>query len=180
MKKILAILTALVLIVAAAAALAEETPFTFRNGVTFIMDMPAVMGTEAGRPEIDTERTRGGIVFDEAEYENVTEGGVRADLEYLFIGNCLVAIRVKYDDGRMNYDALTADLRAKYGEPATADAAKLGKAIWAVDDDGFLKPGAGAFTAGNLTVIVERAYDDDGDEIEVTYLDMSAAYVTAP
>ncbi len=177
MKKAFAILTALMMVFGAA-AIAEEPPFTFRNGVTFNMDMPAVMETEAGNPEIDNENTHGGILFAEAEYENVTENGVQADLEYLFIGNCLVAIRVKYDHGRMNYDTLMADFTAKYGEAGAADSAALGNAVYAVDDDGRLKADAKAFTAGDLTVIVEREPDDDGEEIEVTFLDMTAAYIT--
>ena len=177
MKKMAAVLMAF-LMAFAAAAQAEDNAFTFRNGVTFNMDMPAVMETESGRAEIDNEHTRGGIEFTKAEYEDVTENGVQADLEYLFIGNCLIAVRVKYDDGRMNYDSLMKDLTSKYGEAAAVDTAVLGNGIFAVDDDGVLNADTRAFPSGGLMVIVEREKDDDGDEIEITYLDMTAAYIT--
>ena len=143
------------------------------------MSMSAVMGTETGRAEIDDEHTHGGITFTKAEYEHITENGVQADLEYLFIGDSLVAVRVKYDDVRMNYDALMNDLASKYGEAAAIDTEALGNGIYAVDDDGILKPDSRAFTADGLMIIVEREKDDDGDEIEITYLDMTAEYITA-
>ena len=178
MKKLTAALMAFLMIFAAAAQ-AEETAFTFRNGVTFHMDMSAVTAAEPGRAETESERTRGGIVFTKAEYEDVTENGAQADLEYLFLENSLVAVRVKYDHGRMNYEALMKDLISKYGEAAAADKAALGSGVFAVDDDGSVKPDARAFTSGGLTVVVEREKDDDGEEIEITYLDMTAAYFTA-
>ena len=177
MKKLAAALLAFLMIFSVT-TMAENTAFTFRNGVTFQMDMSAVMGTESGRADIDDEHTRGGIKYTKAEYENVTENGVTADLEYLFIDNSLIAIRVKYDDGRMNYDVLMNDLTSKYGEAAAVDTAALGNAIYAVDEDGRLNADSRAFTSGSLMVIVEREKDDDGDEIEITYLDMTAAYIT--
>ena len=54
----------------------------------------------------------------------------------------------------------------------------LGNGIYVLDDDGRLKPDTMAFTSGDLMVIVEREKDDDGDEIAITYLDMTAAYIT--
>ena len=152
------------------------SPITHRLAVE--ADIPAVMETESGHAEIDNEDTRGGIEFTKAEYEDVTENGVKADLEYLFIGNCLIAVRVSYDEGRMNYDSLMKDLTSKYGEAAAVDTAVLGNGIYVLDDDGRLKPDTMAFTSGDLMVIVEREKDDDGDEIAITYLDMTAAYIT--
>ena len=64
----------------------------------------------------------------------------------------------------------------KYG--AVGEAAVLGNGIYVLDDDGRLKPDTMAFTSGDLMVIVEREKDDDGDEIAITYLDMTAAYIT--
>lgn len=178
MKKIAAALIALLMFLTGT-AMAEENAFTFRNGVTFQMDMQAVMNTESGRAETDNEHTRGGIEFAKAEYDDVTENGVQADLEYLFIGNSLVAVRVKYEDGRMNYDQLMKDLASRYGEAGAVDTAALGNGIYAVDDDGSLSSDSRAFTSDGLTVVVERERDDEGDEIEITYLDMTAAYITA-
>ena len=180
MKKLVATLIVFLMVfaVTAQAEEANENVFTFRNGVTFKMDIPAVMETESGHAEIDNEDTRGGIEFTKAEYEDVTENGVKADLEYLFIGNCLIAVRVSYDEGRMNYDSLMKDLTSKYGEAAAVDTAVLGNGIYVLDDDGRLKPDTMAFTSGDLMVIVEREKDDDGDEIAITYLDMTAAYIT--
>jgi hypothetical protein len=78
----------------------------------------------------------------------------------------------------MNYDLLMNGLAAQYGEAAPVDTAALGNGVYAVDDDGWLSSDARAFTSGGLTVIVEREWDDDGEEITVTYLDMTAAYIT--
>ena len=76
MKKTLAILTALVMVFAATAALADEPAFpTFSYGVQFNMDMDQVMKlVPITRYEIDNEKTRGSVEFAELEYENVTDG----------------------------------------------------------------------------------------------------------
>ena len=71
MKKILAIVMALAMVFAAATVLAEENTFTFRNGVTFGLNMDQVMDTETGMYEIENEHTRGLVTFDELEYEQL-------------------------------------------------------------------------------------------------------------
>ena len=175
MKKTFSILVALMMILTAAAALAEATPFTFRNGVTFGMNMDDVIATESVRyHEIDRNHTHGPVDFMELEYEHITENGVRADLKYLFVGNELVAIRVGYDSWAISFQQLEADLTAKYGPAAaTVDLNALGNGIFAVDDDGRLERRAEAFVSGNVMIVLEQ----DGDDIDLTYVDLSAANI---
>ncbi len=175
MKKMTAALVTLmmVLTLAMTAAAAEETAFTFRNNVSFGMNMDDVMATETGRYEIDTDHTRGGVTFRELEYEHTSDHNVRAELKYLFVGNELVAFRLNYETWDISYEQLRADLTAKYGEAGAVDLAKLGKGIYAVDDDGRLERNAEAIVNGNLMIVLEHDHDD----IEVTFIDLNAGYI---
>ena len=177
MKKLLAALMALMMVfaVAATAFAEEENGFTFRNGVRFQMNMDQVMAAETGRYEIEEEHDLGGIGFWELEYEDTTENDVRADLKYLFVGNELVAIRVNYETRDISYEQVKANLTAKFGEAAAVDTALLGKGIYAVDDDGRLEKKAEAIVNGSLMIVIEL----DEDDIDVTFVDLNAAYVTA-
>ena len=173
MKKILAIVTVLAMVFTAATVLAEGNAFTFRNGVTFGMNMDQVMATETGRYEIDSEHTRGAVTFAELEYEHVTVDDKPADLTYLFVGNELVAIRVNLEEYATTFDQAKADLSAKYGECAPVDLAKLGNGIYAVDDDGRPEFGAESAVQGNVAVVLEL----DEDDIDVTFVDLAAGYI---
>ena len=173
MKKMLAILMALAMAVATTAALAEENAFTFRNGITFGMNMDQVMAAETGRYEIDNENTHGPVSFAELEYEHVTVDNKPADLKYYFVGNELVAIRVDFEERAVTFDQAKADLTALAGETAPVDLAKLANGIYAVDDDGRLEAKAEAITTGNVMIIIE----EDKDEVDVTFVDLNAAYV---
>ena len=173
MKKILAIVTVLAMVFTAATVLAEGNAFTFRNGVTFGMNMDQVMATETGRYEIDSEHTRGAVTFAELEYEHVTVDDKPADLTYLFVGNELVAIRVNLEEHATTFDQAKADLSAKYGECAPVDLAKLGNGIYAVDDDGRFEGRAEAIISGNVMIIIEA----DEEDVDVTYVDLNAAYI---
>ena len=174
MKKLFAILTALCMLLSAA-ALAEAPAFTLRNGITFGLNMDQIMSAEPTRyHEIDTEHTRG-ITFDTLEYENVTENGARADLTYFFVGNELVALRVEHEARDISYDALKTLLTNTYGESAPVDLTKLGNGVYAVDDDGRLEARAEAWISGQVMIVLEQ----DEDDLAVTYVDLSAVYVTA-
>ena len=173
MKKILAIVTVLAMVFTAATVLAEGNAFTFRNGVTFGMNMDQVMATETGRYEIDSEHTHGAVTFAELEYEHVTVDDKPADLTYLFVGNELVAIRVNLEEYATTFDQAKADLSAKYGECAPVDLAKLGNGIYAVDDDGRFEGRAEAIISGNVMIIIEA----DEEDVDVTYIDLNAAYI---
>ena len=175
MKKILAILMALAMVIAATAALAEENAFTFHNGITFGMNMDQVMAAENGRYEIDNEHTHGPVDFAELEYENVMVDNKPADLKYLFVGNELVAIRVNFEERAISFDQAKADLAALSGEAAPVDLAKLANGIYAVDDDGRLQPKAEAIISGNVMIIIEA----DEDDVDVTFVDLNAAYINA-
>ena len=178
MKKLIAILLILSVTFALAVTAAhadEATSWVFRNGIEFNMDMDQVIEKE-NRPgyEIDNWDMRGPFEFSELEYENVTAEGMRADIHYLFIGNSLVAFRFDFADGT-RYDDVKAMLAA-YGEAVPFDAARILNGRFAVDDDGDLKDCREMIEANGLTIVLER--DHDGD-VEVTFLDMTAAYITA-
>ena len=176
MKKLLALLTVLCLIIAAVAAFAENdgvAPVTVRNGVTFGMTPDQVIAAEGNaRFERDIERTWG-PTFTEIEFENVNDNGMRADVKYFFVDNALVAVRMNYSTRQVSFREMLDRLAAVYGEPAALDAAALGNAVFAVDDDGRPEYGAMAFTAGDAVIVVEQ----DEDDIDVTFLDLTAAYV---
>ena len=179
MKKLIATLMALTLVitVAATAALAEESvQWVFRGGVEFDMDMEQVMELE-NRPkyEIESEKTRGTVEFYELEYEDIVEEGIKYDLKYLFVGNSLVAIHYDFDDG-VSYDTIKGKLAA-YGEAVPFDAAAIGNGKYAVDDDGDLKDCVEMINAGDgLIIVLER--DKDGD-VDVTFVNVNAAYINA-
>ena len=179
MKKFFAILTALCLLCTAVLALADEAAApALRSGVTFGMTPEQVLAAEpSARYEFDRENTRGGVNFVELEYEDVTEDGVPADLTYLFVNNALVAIRLSYDteDYGVSYDRIQAGLTNAYGASAPLDMAALGLGIYAVDDDGIPEGTVEVWTAEGMMIILER----DRDDIDVTYVDLTAAYLAA-
>ena len=173
MKKILAIVMILAMVFTAVTVLAEENAFSYRNGVTFGMNMDQVMETETGLYEIDSEHTRGPVTFDELEYEHVSVNDKPADLTYLFVGNELVAIRIDLEEYAATFDQVKAALTEKYGESAPVDLARLGNGIYAVDDDGRLERKAEAIVYGNVMIIIEA----DEDDVDVTFVDLNAAYI---
>ncbi len=181
MKKLLTLLTALCMLfsVAALAENAEAKVFTFRNNVTFGMTMEEVVATEApARWETDRERISPSLTFDIVEFEDVTEGGARVDLGYLFVDNKLVMISVKYEDNTMDAQRLKDSLTGLYGESvALSDPAVLGNAVYGLDDDGRLEHPAEIRQVPemNLCIVLEQ----DEEDLKLTYIDMSAPYVSA-
>lgn len=180
MKKLIGtlLILSLAFAVAITAALAEEpaTPILI-DGVEFNMDMDQVMQlVNRPNPEIDSERTRGGVEFTELEYEHVSDpDGFAADIKFLFVGNSLVAIHYDMADGS-SYENVRVALVSTYGEAVPFDAAKIGSGRYAIDDDGDLKDCREMIEAGNLIIVLER--DHDGD-VDVTFLDMAAAYINS-
>ena len=173
MKKLFAVLVALCLVLSMA-ALAEATVFVFRNGVQFGMPQKDVTATEGNaRYEVDTEHTNGPVAFTEVEYENVDIEGVKGDVTYMFIEDALVAIRVDYDDKAVSFDEIDKAMTDAYGEGEALDAKALGNAVYAVDDDGRPEARAKLWKNGDAAVVVEQ----DGDDVDVTYVDMTAPYV---
>ena len=176
-KKLFAVCTALIMLFTAA-AFAETAPFTIRGSITFGMNMDDVMAAETARyHEIDNEHTLGPVDFTELEYENVTENGMRADLKYLFVGNELVAVQLNYDteDRGVSYQQIKDGLVKEYGEPGALDLAALGNGIYAVDDEGRPEGRIEVWLTGNVMIVLER----DDDDVDVTYVDLTAAYVMA-
>ena len=175
MKKTLAILAALVMVFAAVASLAEEPAArTFVAGVQFNMDMDQVMElVNLPNPEIDREKTRGTTEFWELDYENVrSDDGYVADIKFVFVGNCLVAIHFDMTDGT-SYETAKAAFTG-YGEAVPFDAAKIGNARFVIDDDGDLKDCREMIEAEGVTIVLEQ--DHDGD-VDITILDPTAAYI---
>ena len=177
MKKLLAALMALTLIVTAGAvALAEETAVpTFANGIQFNMDLDQVREMlNLPNPEVDKE-VRGTTEFWELEYENVVsaDDGFVADIKYLFVGNGLVAFHMDMADGT-GYDNVKDALTREFGEAVPFDAAKIGNAKFVIDDDGDLKDCLEMIEANGLTIVLEL--DHDGD-VDVTFFDPTAAYI---
>ena len=176
MKKAIAILAALVLMLASVSGLAEETEVpTFTGGVQFNMDMDQVMQI-INRPnyEIESERTRGTVEFYELEYEDFPAAeGCTADVTYLFVGNSLIAIRFDMADG-VGYEQAKVLFTAEYGDAVPFDAALIGNGRYAIDDDGDLKDCREMIVAEGFVVVLEQ--DHDGD-VDVTILDTTAAYI---
>lgn len=179
MKKLLTVLVVLLLAASAIAAAPpeEQEAFTFRNGVVFGMSMEEVIATETVRyHEIDHEHTHGPVSFVEVEYEHVRENDIRADLEYLFENDRLVAIRLGYETRDISYEQLKTELTERYGEAGEVDLELLGNGIYAVDDDGRLEGDPEAIVYGTVMIILEL----DEDDIDVTYVDLNADYIQMP
>ena len=179
MKKLIAILLTLCMLCTGVMAFADELPeedvFTFRNGITFGMNLDDVIAAEASwYHDIDFEDTRGRVSFTELEYENIREDGIRADLTYLFVEDELVAIRLGYETRDIRYNTLKYKLESKYGTAVAVDRTALGNGIYAVDDDGRLERNAKAITFDNVMIVIEQ----DDDDIDVTFIDLNAAYIT--
>ncbi len=177
MKKMIAALLTLSLVFAVAmTALAEEpVKWTFMNGIEFDMDMDQVMELAAlPNPEIESQKMRGPTEFYELEYDKVTDAeGLTAELKFFFVGNGLVAFHADCVDGT-GYDAVRENLVRVYGEAVPFDAAKIGNARFVIDDDGELEDCREMIEADGLTIVLEQ--DRDGD-VDVTFLDMTAAYI---
>lgn len=157
-------------------SVAEGEPvFTFGNGITFGMSQEEVIAAETGRYEIDYERTRGPVDFVEVEYERATVENIPAEVKYLFAEDQLAAIRVNFETRDVSLFEVRAYLTATYGPEGPVDLTLLGNGVYAVDDDGRLKRNAVAYVTGNVMLILEP----DGDDIDITAVDLTAGYINA-
>ena len=177
MKKLTAALMALMMVFALVCAAAENAePFTFRNGIAFGMSMEEVLAAETEQVhEIDTEHTHGPVTFAEAEYEHIRENDVPADIKYLFVEDKLVAIRMEFETRDIAYETVKADLAAQGGEFTALDLALLGNGIFAVDDDGTPEQNTVMLQQGDVMIVLEL--DADGEDIDVTIVDLTAEYI---
>ena len=149
----------------------------FKTGAAFGMNMDDVI-TVLGRAayKIENDDTLGPVDFTELEYENVTVDGKHADEHYMFVENELVAIRICFEKGILTFDQARQDLTAMYGEFQDVDLSALSNGVYAVDDDGKLEgQAAGTVVDDEMMVVI---MEDDG-EVEVTFLDLTAAYILA-
>ena len=175
MKKLLAIVMTLCLMISVAAFAEESAPFVIKDGITFGMnqkDLTAAFG--GARYETDVENTHGGVSFIEMELENQTVNGLQADVKYLLSDDQLAAVHVDYKEFPGIYDKVKATLAEAYGESAPVDTTLLGKGIFAVDDDGRLDDPAECWISGNVMIILEKDYDGD---VDVFLVDLAAAYI---
>ena len=126
--------------------------------------------------EIENELAQGPVTFSELKYDNVEVDGKKADTHYLFVGNELVAVRVCFKDGAVTFDQAVADLAEVHGQGAIdVDWAALGNGVYAVSKDGKLEGRAAAIAADGLMIVIGEL----PDEVEVTFLDLAAAYILA-
>ncbi len=180
-KKLISALLALALLIlsiAATASLAEEpAPRTFMGGIQFNMDMEQVMEIiNLPDYEIEEEKNRGNTEFWELEYEDVKgEDDLIADITFLFVGNSLVAFHYDMAEGT-SYDDIRNRLAESCGALIPFDASKIGNGKYAIDGGGDLKDCTEMVEIEGLTIVLEK--DRDGD-VEITFLDMTAAYINA-
>ena len=183
MKKLIATLVALMMVlgVAACALAEEETRQTIVGNVQFDMDMDQVMQQVESlltttKKAIEGPKMRGTTEFYELEDEDVDDAeGSPADIKYLFVGNGLVAVHLDMADGT-DYEKVKATLVKDASEAVPFDAAKIGNGKFAIDDDGDLKDCKEMIEREGLTIILEQ--DKDGD-VDVTFLNPAAAYINA-
>ena len=183
MKRMIAVLTVLCLLCACCAALAEapaaaaQEKLTLGNGVQFGMSQAEVTAIAGTPNETDREDVKGQFTFTELEYKNVAIplfDNATIDVTYLFVSDKLVAVRFDFDARSMAYEAVKEAVATK-GESVALDYALLGNGIYAVDDDGTPELNALAYIdeAHNVLSVIEA----DGDDIEITVLDLSADYI---
>jgi len=183
MKKIIAVLTVLCLLCASFAALAEapaaEEKAAFENGVKFGMSQAEVVAIEGAPNEKDVEHTKGPVTFTELEYKKVPDtmlDNATVDRKYLFVEDKLVAVRFDIETRNISYEKVKEALSAK-GEFTALDIAILGNGIYAVDDDGTPELNVLAFVDAERKIMTILELDDDGDDIDVTIVDLSADYI---
>ena len=183
MKKLIAVLAVLCLLCASVAALAEapaaEEPVAFANGIKFGMDQNDVIAIEGVPHDMDYDHTAGAVVFSKLEYKNVPDtlfDGAAVDKKYLFVDDKLVAICFDIEVRSIAYEKVLEAVAAK-GELGELDYGILGNGIYAIDDDGTPEANMVSYTdtVHNILIIVEL--DKDGDDIDVTILDMNADYL---
>ena len=181
MKKLVAVLTVLCLLCAAFSALAEATAekeeLVFSNGVKFGMTEDEVIAIEGNPRERDIDHTYGSVTFRTLEYERVPDplfDNKAVDRDYLFVDGKLVAVRIGLHTWDVPYEKVKSTLAA-HGEFGNLDAAVIGNGIYAVDDDGRAEWNVAALVDGNVMTVLEL--DEDGEDIDVTIVDLTAAYI---
>ena len=172
MKKTIAVILALtaVLTLGMTAFAQEAEAPAFTGGVQFGMNMDQVKQL-INLPgfKVDRENHKG-TEYSELEYKrmDICEGFL-ADVTFIFAGNSLVAIH--YEMGKnASYNTVLEKATARFGASVPFDRARLGNAQYAVDD---LDDCKDMIEAPGVTVVLER----DDDDVEVTILDPTAAYV---
>jgi hypothetical protein len=181
MKKLIALMMVLCLLCAAAAAAAETTTteegLVFPNGVKFGMSPEEVAAAEGAPGKKDVEHTHGGITFDELEYEKVIEShfnNAKVDKHYLFIDGKLVGLCIELKSRDYSYEELKASFAA-IAEFAALDYAALGNGIYVLDDEGEPEHNAVAFVKDDVMVVIEP--DDDGEDLDLTFVDLTADFI---
>lgn len=188
MKKLIAVLTVLCLLCASFAALAEapatevQPEFTFGNGIKFGMSMAEVTAIAGTPNETDNEDIKGLVTFYELEYKQVPDpmlDNTPVDTSFLFVNDMLVAIRFDLDTKSVAYEKVQAALaEATKSEGTMLDMALLGNAIYAVDDDGTPELNSLNYVDPIFNVVVVLELDKEGDDVDITILDMNAEYLT--
>lgn len=181
MKRWLAMI--LVLALLGCAALAEAQTFSIRNGVAWGMTQAEVLAAE-GNPKHELENGQNGQV--KLELEDLQTPGGEADLDYLFAGDALVAIKYEFDAEETAPDAITGALDAKYGARGNGDEGRFSALMRALSGDGFAlntAPRQGDFlydwAAEDVYIVMTNRLSDDGDDIDLFYFDEQAILAAA-
>ena len=109
MRKTVAAVLALLL---SFCALAENAPFTLREGVAWGMTLPEVLAAE-GNPLYISRRENG---MEIVRIPDATHEGAPCTVEYLFFRDSLTMARVEYDASAVTLESLKDALSKHYGE----------------------------------------------------------------
>lgn len=185
MKKLIAVLMSLCLLLGSVAAIAEtantgaavvETANTESKDVFITPDVKFGMTADEvikangnAKYERDTENAIPGMKLDELEYENLEIMGVRAEVKYYFLNNKLIGVQVKFDDNTSMYNKMKEQLTEKMGEGVKPDANALGMAIYLADDDAKLEANSLAWIKDSTMAVLEQ----DDDDVKVTVVNLS-------
>ena len=180
MKKLFAVMMALCLALCAV-SFAEETaaapkaPVQITPDISFGMSLEEVQKILGSKVhEKKTERTRAGLAFTKLEVEDERVNTFEADVDYLFLNGKLAAVKVDFEGKNKGVKAAMEEkLNAEYGAAAPVDPSALGKAVYAIDDDGEIEGVAEAWNADPVVIVLEQ--DHDG-EVEMTAVDVSAIF----
>ena len=124
MKRALAIVLALLL---CGAALAEETGFVIRNGITWGMSEEEAMQTE-NNPRISEEEQQDEI-RKKVRLSDVYVAGAMGDLELYFINDALITCEYLFSPNIFTVDYLAKALSSRYGEECEPDNGMILEAV---------------------------------------------------
>ncbi len=172
MKKIMAIVLALLLVgcAALAEAAAQDAGFVFRNGITWGMTPEQVAAAE-NNPDADA-------YDDEAlcfmKFEDVEAlAGLEGDANYIFLNHALVVCGYQFDVVNADLETVLAAMTAEYGEPTDSDPAALNAMLGNLYDSTDELADDAFFAGWTLPDGTYVGMTDSFGDIEVAFLDVA-------